>query len=119
MNTKYAVIACALVAAGVVPAAALAQDDPTRLQGADLRSALAQRYDAAVALGRDPAVVSANDPRHIWANEAKAQCGIALGYLASDTRDDDSIAKCTRAHTMMGRTAPSVPPIMTAPGNQR
>jgi hypothetical protein len=30
----------------------------------------------------------------LWANEAKAACGIAYGYLKTSYRDDESIGKC-------------------------
>jgi outer membrane protein OmpA-like peptidoglycan-associated protein len=95
------VLATCLVAA--MPATAWAQDDE--------EAQVQQRYDAALAATLDPAVVNANDARYTWASEAKVQCGIALGYFKSDTRDETSIAKCNSAYEMMlRRPAPPAPP---------
>ena len=106
------------LAAAVMPGAALAQETTDGLAGADvdtLRSEIGQRYDAALAATLDPAVINADDPRYTWASEAKVQCGIALGYLKSSTRDQTSISKCQTAYAMMTRqpalaAAPPPPP---------
>lgn len=100
------VLATCLVAA--MPATALAQDDE--------ESQIQQHYDAALAATLDPAIARANDPRYIWASEAKVQCGIALGFFKSDTRDETSISKCNFAYDMMQRRpAPPPPPVVIAP----
>ena len=120
MKTTFAIIATAIAATGSIPAAVFAQEDVNRMDDAQLRSALERHYETAVTLAGNPDVVRADDPRFIWANEARTQCGIALGYLAGNTRNADSIAKCTFAHARMtGSTYPSAPPIMSAPGTQR
>ena len=76
-----------------------------------LRSEIRMRHDAAVAAAQDPAVIAANDTRFIWANEAKAQCGIALGFLKSGTKDPVSIGKCDQAYQwLQRRPAPPLPP---------
>jgi OOP family OmpA-OmpF porin len=95
------VLATCLVAA--LPGIAWAQDDEeTQVQ---------QHYDAALAATLDPAIVRANDTRYTWASEAKVQCGIALGYFKSGTRDETSISKCNMAYDMMlRRPAPPAPP---------
>jgi OOP family OmpA-OmpF porin len=95
------VLAACLVAA--IPGTAWAQDDEeTQVQ---------QHYDAALAATLDPAIVRANDTRYTWASEAKVQCGIALGYFKSGTRDETSISKCNMAYDMMlRRPAPPAPP---------
>lgn len=92
------------------------------LSGLDLgslRSEIQQRYDAALALSVDPAIMNADNSRYVWANEAKVQCGIALGYLKSSTRDETSIGKCELAARLMNRVhtpmAPPAPPIVAAP----
>jgi OmpA-OmpF porin, OOP family len=113
-----------LVSTVAIAAAAIAvpcQAQDSALSGLDLgslRSEIQQRYDAALALSTDPAIVSANNPRFVWANEAKAQCGIALGFLKSSTRDETSIGKCELAARMMNRVpmpmAPP-PPVVAAP----
>jgi outer membrane protein OmpA-like peptidoglycan-associated protein len=108
-RTTVTTIAIA-AAAWAVPA----QAQDTALSGLDLgslRSEIQQRYDAALALSTDPGIVSADNPRYVWANEAKVQCGIALGYLKSSTRDEVSIGKCEMAANLMNRAlAPMAPP---------
>jgi OmpA-OmpF porin, OOP family len=66
-----------------------------------LRSEIARRYDAGLALTRDAAVSAADNPRYLWASQAKAQCGIALGFLKSDAKDPVSIGKCDDAYNRM------------------
>lgn len=118
MNRTF--VSTAALAAAAWAAPGLAQDGS--LSGLDigsLRTEIQQRYDAALALSADPAIVSGNDSRYVWANEAKAQCGIALGYLKSSTRDETSIGKCEMAARLMNRVptpmAPYVPQQVTAP----
>lgn len=110
-------VSIAAIAGAMVAVPAQAQE--SSLAGLDLgslRSEIQQRYDAALALSVDPAVVSGNDSRFVWANEAKAQCGIALGYLKSSTRDEVSIGKCEMAARLMNRVpAPYVAPAPVAP----
>lgn len=92
-----AALACAGLAA--LPGAALAQDG-ANLAGASLsqlRQEIGQRYADALALSQDPAIVAADNPRFLWASQAKVQCGIALGFLKSGTRDPISIGKCDDA----------------------
>ena len=104
MRKTTAIFALAGAAVGMTPAAAFAQADLMSLDGDELRSEVQMRYDAALALTNDPAIVNANDPRYTWASEAKAQCGIALGYLKSNTKDEVSLSKCALAYDMMNRT---------------
>lgn len=108
------------LAAALWAAPAQAQDNTLAgLDTGSLRSEIQQRYDAALALSTDPAIISADNPRFVWANEAKAQCGIALGYLKSSTRDETSIGKCEMAARLMNRVptpmAPLPPPVVAAP----
>lgn len=117
---KKSLLTTAALAAAVCALPAQAQDGS--LAGLDLgslRGEIQQRYDAALALSVDPAIVSANDSRYMWANEAKTQCGIALGFLKSRTRDEVSIGKCELAARMMTRVpapmAPPPPPPIAAP----
>src|SRR5688572_23735856 len=103
------VLATCLVA--LMPGTAWAQDsDESQIQ---------QRYDAALAATLDPAIVRANDTRYTWASEAKVQCGIALGFFKSGTRDETSISKCNTAYDMMlRRPPPPAPPPPTPPPPQ-
>ena len=106
--------AAMLAAATAVPG----QAQDSSLSGMDigsLRGEIQQRYDAGLALSTDPSVVNANDSRFMWANEAKAQCGIALGYLKSSTRDETSIGKCELAARMMNRVATPMAQMSPAP----
>ena len=109
----------ALSAAAIIctcPVAAFAQDsDFDRLMAMDsgsLEGEIQTRYDAGLATSLDSAIQAANDPRYLWALEAKVQCGIALGYLKSSTRDETSIRNCDRAYHRMTYVAPRAP----APG---
>ncbi|WP_319003424.1 OmpA family protein [Qipengyuania gaetbuli] len=117
MKKITAVFTLAGAAVGLCPTAAFAQDDLMAMEKGQLRPEVQRRYDAALALTRDASVVSANDPRYIWASEAKAQCGIALGFLKSNTRDETSLRRCGMAYAMMQRMpqtrvepAPVAPP---------
>lgn len=84
----------------------LAQDNVQTLMDlgvSELRQEIQSRYDAGLAASIDPSIVSANDNRYTWANEAKTQCGIALGFLKSSAKDEVSIGKCVLASRMMTR----------------
>ncbi len=116
---RKTLVSAVAIAVAATAAPGFAQD--SSLSGLDLnslRSEIQQRYDAGLALSADPAVVSANDSRYVWANEAKVQCGIALGYLKSSTRDETSIGKCELAARLMNRVPMPMtppPPIVAAP----
>ncbi|MCA0903710.1 OmpA family protein [Qipengyuania aquimaris] len=103
MKKITAVFTLAGAAVGLTPSAAFAQDDLMALGMDELRSEVQRRYDAGLAMTNDNSVVAANDPRYIWASETKAQCGIALGYLKSSTRDEVSLSRCALAYDMMQR----------------
>ena len=97
--------ACALLA---TPAAA--QGDWEGMSIPDLRAQTQGRYDEALARTNDAGTINANDPRYIWASEAKAQCGIALGYLKARKRDAVSLSKCENAYARMNAAPPPAPP---------
>lgn len=93
-------------------------DSASRLMTLDvssLKGEIGNRYDAALALTRDATVVAADSSRFMWASQAKAQCGIALGFLKSSTKDPVSIGKCVDAHLRMQEVAPPPPPMVIAP----
>ena len=120
MKNTTAIIALAGAAVGMIPAAASAQDDLMSMEGSQLRGEVERRYDAALAMTNNSAIVNADDPRYTWASEAKAQCGIALGFLKSNTKDETSLSKCALAYDMMNReptpyVAPPPPPAPPAP----
>ena len=109
ITMKGATLALALAGAGAFwPAQAAAQSggELAAMDKGQLRTELLRRHDEAVAAMT--ATAGANDPRYIWAMQAKIQCGIALGYLKSGTRDASSIGKCANAYARMQAT-PMVP----------
>jgi outer membrane protein OmpA-like peptidoglycan-associated protein len=61
---------------------------------AAMRGEVTTRYDAALQATLAADVVRANDDRYVWASEAKVACGIAIGYLKTNTVHPDSINKC-------------------------
>lgn len=98
-----------------LPAVAAAQDDSAdlmQMSHSNLRSEIAQRYDAALAVSQEPATVSADSNRYMWASQAKVQCGIALGFLKSSTKDAVSVGKCAEASLRMQN---AMPPAMPQP----
>ncbi len=103
MRKTAALLAASSLAVGIVPTAAHAQDDLMAMEGDSLRAEVERRYEAGLAMTLDQAIVDANDPRYLWASETKVQCGIAIGYLKSNTRDETSLSKCAMAYDMMMR----------------
>lgn len=95
------------------PSMAMAQtaDELLGMSVGQLRGEMSSRYEAALAMTRDPAIVSANNPQYLWAAQAKAQCGIALGFLKSSTKDAVSVGKCVDAANRM-RMVPAPPMAM-------
>ena len=104
-KAKQALTIIALAAAAM-PTAALAQSSTSDLMALSidaLRGEMTTRYNAGLALTLDGAVVSADNPRFLWANQAKAQCGIALGFLKTGTKDPVSVGKCVDAANRMNQ----------------
>lgn len=113
---KTTLISALTIIGAATPAALAAQDMSSDLATSDLdalQSAIEMRYEAALAATRNDGLISADDPRYTWASEAKVQCGIALGYLKSNTRDETSISKCDFAYRMMS-VIPR-PPVVVPP----
>lgn len=111
-------LAAACLGAGL-PTGAFAQEaegDLMGLSNPQLRDEIGRRYNDALALTQDQAIVAADNTRFIWASQAKAQCGIALGFLKSGTKDPVSIGKCDDAwrrmqmQTPMAVMEPALPP---------
>ena len=109
------VLGCTAAIAACWPALAAAQTASTaELMGLDtgaLRGEIQARYDAALAMTRDQAVIAADSSRFMWASQAKNQCGIALGFLKSGTRDPVSIGKCGDAYDRMRMVADAPVPV--------
>lgn len=103
------------MATSVLATPAWAQDNAEDLMALDtgaLRSAVRQRYDEALALTTDANIVAGDAPRFTWASQAKAQCGIALGFLRGGRKDPVSIGKCVDASRRMRIAAPAPAPIV-------
>ena len=94
------------------PGMALAQDGALMSLGkTELRGEVESRYDAAVVATLDETVLRSTDSRYYWASETKVQCGIAMGFLKSGTKDADSVSKCEKfALRMVGDPLPPPPP---------
>jgi len=99
------------------PVHAQAQDTAELMALGDsaLVDELDRRYQAGLAASLDNSFVAADDPRYLWALETKVQCGIALGFMESSTRDETSIGKCNDAFARMNAepvtpTATVIPP---------
>lgn len=117
--TKLASTATVL-ALSAWPAVASAQSGGQDLMSLDkdsLRGEIQTRYDAALARTQDPGTISADTNVFLWASQAKAQCGIALGFLKSGTKDPVSVGKCADAYNRMmnptvAAAAPPPPPVL-------
>jgi OmpA-OmpF porin, OOP family len=111
INHKVGAMGLALTAV-LWPGLAAAQSaDELMAMGNDaLKGEIGKRYDAGLALTRDAAAVATDNPRYLWASQAKAQCGIALGFLKSGTKDPVSIGKCDDAYNRMQLQPPPPPP---------
>ena len=114
MRNRLRSIASFGLAAGMMSTGALAAPASPLLQmgNAELKGALKSRYDTAVAAVGDASLRVAQDSRWTWAVEAKNQCGIALGFMKSGTKDADSINKCDDFVARL--SAPPPPPVPTA-----
>ena len=108
---KRAALAIALGgAAWPAPAAAQAAgDDWSAMSRSQLRPEVQRRHDEAIAAMAQ--TVNADDPRYIWAMQAKNQCGIALGFLKSGTKDPVSLGKCADAYARMQQVPMAPGPI--------
>lgn len=119
MHTKTAVAVAALACSAIATAAQATPRSPILDAGSvsAIRSQVEQRYQAAVAATQAPDVVRSSDTRYIWASEAKVACGIAIGFLKTNTVDEESINKCddfSRRMTMVPPPPPPPPPVVEA-----
>lgn len=112
-NRLERILSLGLVAGMMSTAAWAAPASPLlQLGKSELKGELASRYDKAVAAVGDVSLRAAQDSRWTWAVEAKNQCGIALGFLKSGTKDADSINKCDDFVARL--SAPPPPPVSAA-----
>ncbi|MCW0002367.1 hypothetical protein OE766_29800 [Pararhizobium sp. YC-54] len=66
-----------------------------------LKKEVVARMDRAIAVAEDPHWISSTRPTFVWASETKVACGKAYGYLQSNWRDEEYIAKCDCFHAKM------------------
>ncbi|HTJ56890.1 MAG TPA: hypothetical protein VL418_04910 [Devosiaceae bacterium] len=59
-----------------------------------LQATLANDYALAMLETTDPTTLYSTSPRFTWAEAAKLQCSIALGYMRTGTIDTESASKC-------------------------
>ena len=114
MKTSLLAVAVmsAMPLAMVAPAAHAVTRSPLLDLGQDqLKGEVQTRYDAALAATRADDVRRSDDPRYTWASEAKVQCGIAMGFLKSETVDEDSVNRCDAFSARMSMAPPpEMPP---------
>lgn len=122
MHSKKSIVVCLFTGACFLGTPAYAQEGDYEqliaLGDSALEDELTARYDAGLALTNDRSVISADDPRYLWALETKVQCGIALGFMESSTRDETSIRNCNFAYLQMNYVAPqpvASPPVAPPP----
>ncbi|MGN6142266.1 MAG: hypothetical protein ACTHOP_01610 [Mesorhizobium sp.] len=68
---------------------------------ATLKTEVVRLMDESVAVAKDPQWVNSSRPAFVWASEAKVACGMAYGYLRTNTRDEDTLNKCECFHNRM------------------
>lgn len=115
--TKRTAVMCAL-AMSALSGTAWAQsggDDLMALDKGALKGEVRKRFDEAVTKTGDAAVVSADNATYMWASQTKAQCGIALGFLKSGTKDPVSVGKCADAYAHMVNQVPHMEVVGPAP----
>ena len=119
--TKWGAACGALVVAVAAHQPAFAQtkaadfDQLMAMDKGSLEGEIGSRFNDGLAASNSPTLINGDDPRYLWALETKTQCGIALGYLKSSTKDPVSIGKCARAHELMQLPPPPPKPIVEAP----
>jgi OmpA-OmpF porin, OOP family len=101
-------IALTMFSGGTAYAQASPRSPLNDLGVAELRSELESRYNAAVALSQASDVVRADDAKYLWASETKVQCGIAIGYTKTRTKDEESINKCDSFFARMNAGPPPI-----------
>jgi hypothetical protein len=92
---------------GMNPVPSCSAESPSSLvataSDAELRGEIVDRMDQSVAASESDRWIHSSRPVFLWANEAKAACGIAYGYLKTSYRDEESIGKCGCFYDRMRR----------------
>jgi OOP family OmpA-OmpF porin len=108
-------LALTMILGSIAPAHAAAPSPLMQLGMRDLRAELDRRYNDAVQAAQASETLRADSPRYIWANEAKAQCGIAIGFTKAGEKDEPSISKCDDFAARLAAPAPAAPVAAPAP----
>jgi outer membrane protein OmpA-like peptidoglycan-associated protein len=104
-----------IAATGWCQVASAQESGLAEMEVGQLRPEVQRRYDEALAATQSPEYLSATDSRFMWASEAKAWCGISLGFLKTSTRDAESLSRCDRFHAMMSMRTPLPMPVVVMP----
>lgn len=67
----------------------------------ELTAEVVRLMDEAVAAANSSQWIDSRRPVFVWASEAKVACGMAYGYLRTNTRDEDTLNKCECFHSRM------------------
>jgi hypothetical protein len=96
LSTTTAFAADVIRSVTVVPSCSLASTSAlvASSSDADLKGAIVDRMHESITVSQSDRWIGSSRPVFLWANEAKAACGIAYGYLKTSYRDDESIGKC-------------------------
>jgi hypothetical protein len=65
--------------------------------------AVVERLDYSAMAAEDNGVIFNRSPAYIWANETKAYCGQALGYLHGGAVEAETISKCDCFYSQLRR----------------
>lgn len=68
---------------------------------AELREGVVRRMDEAKAAAASREWIYSSRPVFVWANETKAACGMAYGYLHYSVHDEETLRKCGCFHARM------------------
>jgi hypothetical protein len=70
---------------------------------ADMRAAVDQRLATSIAVATSERTIFNRSPRFVWASEAKAYCGMAVGYFDGGEVNETTVTKCDCFYERMQR----------------
>lgn len=70
---------------------------------AEMRSAVDQRLSTAITVATAERTIVNTSPRFVWASEAKAYCGMAVGYFDGGEVNELAVTKCDCFYERMQR----------------
>lgn len=68
-----------------------------------MQTEVERRYEHALGVSESKAAIANQSPRFLWAIEAKAACGKAIGYFYGREINEDMVSKCDCYHGRMLR----------------